>query len=382
VPPNAALGGGRMATVGEVAAVLDRLWPPAWAEAWDNVGLLVGGSGDPVSRCLCALDADTSTVAAAAEAGAELLVTHHPLPFRPLRRVLAEDPAGRAVLLAARRSVAIYSAHTNYDGHPAGVSRALADALGLRAAAPLRVTAREALYKLVVYTPTGHEDAVLHALASAGAGHLGNYSHCSFSAPGTGTFLPLAGARPYVGRVGAVERQSEVRLEVLVPEGLRREAVEAMRRAHPYEEVAYDLLRLENEGPPRGFGMLGDLPRRSRLAAFAGAVARRLGAPATRFVGDPQRPVRRVAVCGGAGAEFAAVALEGGADVFVTADVRYHEAREAEARGLALVDPGHQATEAVAVPAMAEALQEALQASACAVEVLREPARADVWRRI
>ncbi len=370
-----------MATVGDLADVLERLWPPAWAEAWDNVGLLIGGRDDPVRRCLCALDADVVSVTAAADAGAALLISHHPLPFRPLRRIVAEDPTGRAILLAARRGVAIYAVHTNYDAHPDGIGRSLAGALGVRDPMPLHITARETLYKLVVFTPAGHEDAVLHALASAGAGHLGHYSHCSFGAPGTGTFLPLPGARPYVGHVGAVQRQSEVRLEVLVPESRRAAAVDAMRRAHPYEEVAYDLLRLENDGPPRGFGMLGELPRRTRLSAFAGTVARRLASPTTRFVGDPDRLVRRVAVCGGAGAEFAGAALEAGADVFVTADVRYHEAREAEARGLALIDPGHQATEAPAVPAMVAVVQSALQEAAYAVDVLQEPARADVWRR-
>lgn len=371
-----------MVSVGDVATLLDRLWPPAWAESWDNVGLLLGDRADPVVRCLCVLDADAPSIEAAAEAGAGLLISHHPLPFRPLRRVLAEDPAGRAVLLAARRGVAIYAAHTNCDVHPDGVSHALAAALGLRDPALLRETARETLFKLVVFTPADHEEALLQALAAAGAGHLGRYSHASFAAPGTGTFLPLPGARPFAGRVGTLQRQSEVRLEVLVPERFREAALAAMRRVHPYEEIAHDLLRLENPGPARGFGVVGDLPRGARLAAFAATLARRLAAPATRYVGDPERIVRRVAVCGGAGMDFAGAALKAGADVFVTADIRYHEARDAEAGGLALVDPGHQATEAVAVPVMADALEAALREAGHAVEVVRSPARADVWRSV
>jgi len=382
MPTNAVLRGWAMATVGELAAVLDRLWPVAWAEPWDNVGLLVGDHADSVQRCLCALDADTTTVADAVAAGAQMLLTHHPLPFRPLRRLTAEDPTGRGLLLAARSRVAIYAAHTNFDVHPEGVNRALADALGLRAAVPLRITGREALYKLVVFVPAGHEDAVRDALADAGAGHLGRYSHCTFAAPGTGTFRPLSGARPFVGHVGTTTRQSELRLEALVTERCRGDAVQAMLRAHPYEEVAYDLVRLENDGPARGLGLVGDLARARRLSTLAAFVGRRLRAPATRLVGDPARIVRRVAVCGGAGAELAAPARAAGAEVLITADVRYHEAREAEASGLALIDPGHQATEAPAVPVLAAGLQRAAAAAGCPVEVLVQPPRQDVWRAV
>jgi dinuclear metal center YbgI/SA1388 family protein len=373
-----------LATVGEVAAVCDRLWPPARAEAWDNVGLLLGTRGAPVRRCLCALDADAATVEAAVAAGAEMVVSHHPAFLQPLRRLTDDGPVGAALLQAARRGIALYAAHTNFDVAPGGVNAALAAALGLDATVPLRVSGREALYKLVVFVPAGYEERILAALAEAGAGRIGKYSHCSFGAPGVGTFRPLPGAQPFVGQVGSLERQDEIRLEVLVPEGRRRSAVEAMLRAHPYEEVAYDLYRLENEGPAWGLGLVGELPTALTLEAFAAEVARRLQAPATRFVGPPGRCIRRVAVCGGAGAGAAAgcveAALRAGADVLVTADVRYHEAREAEARGLALVDPGHQATEAPAVPAMAEALRPALREAGLEVEVVVAPPRDDVWR--
>lgn len=371
-----------MPTVGEVAALLDGLWPPDWAEPWDNVGLLAGDRNAPVRRCLCALDADSRTVAAAAAAGAELLVSHHPLPFRPLRRLLAQDPVGSGLLLAASRGVALYAAHTNLDVHPAGVSQALAAALGLEGAEVLRVTGREPLHKLVVFVPGGHEEAVLDALAGAGAGHLGRYSHCSFAAPGTGTFRPLAGAQPFVGRIGTLERQAESRLEVLVPEGSREAAIAAMLRAHPYEEVAFDLIRLENAGPARGLGVVGTLARPLPLASFAATVARRLHAPAARYAGHPRRLVQRVAVCGGAGAELAEEARAARAEVLVTADVRYHEARVMEAMGLGLVDPGHQATELPAVPLMADALRAALRQAGAEVEVALEADPPDVWRRV
>ncbi len=366
--------------VGDLARWLDILCPPAWAASWDNVGLLVGDPASEVRRCFCALDADARAVCLAADAGAEVLVAHHPAPFRPLRRLTASDPAAVAVWDAARRGIAIYAAHTNFDVHPDGVNRALSSALGLRETKPLRVVGRDPLYKLVVYVPAGHEDPLREALGRAGAGHAGRYSDCSFAVRGEGRFRPLPGAQPFAGRVGDWHRQDEWRLEVLVPEGARDAVLAAMRSAHPYEEVAYDLLRLENPGPARCLGLVGVPARPTRLDRFATGVAKRLRAPAVRFVGAPERLVRRVAVCGGSGADLAAEALAAEADVLVTADVRYHEARDAEASGLALVDPGHQATEAPAVPLLAELVRRAAAAGGFPLEVLMEPPRADLWR--
>lgn len=373
----------RVARLGEIARCLDDWCPPSWAEEWDQVGLLLGDPASDVRRCLCALDADERTVARAAEAGAQLLVTHHPLPFRPVRRLVADaGPTPRALLLAARSGVALYAAHTNLDVHPDGVNAALAAALGLRGAEPLRVTGRETLYKLVAFVPVGHEEHILQALAEAGAGQLGRYSHCSFAARGQGTFLPLPGARPFVGRVGALHRQEESRLEVLLPASRRDAAIAALLRAHPYEQPAYDVLRLENEGPPRALGRIGELRRPLRLDGFARAVAARLRAPATRYAGDPARRVHRVAVCGGAGAALAAEARRAGAEVLVTADVRYHQACEAEADGLAVIDPGHRATEAPVVPVLAEAVRRLALEAGLPIEVEAVDVQGDLWRAV
>ncbi len=373
----AALG----ATVADVAALCDRLWPKERAESWDNVGLLAGDPGAAVGRCLCALDADEVTVAAAVAAGAQLLVAHHPLPWRPLSRLIATEPSQAALLAAARGDVAVYAAHTNFDVHPAGTSRALADVLGLQAPRLLQVTGRESFYKLVVFVPLDHAPALREALDRAGAGRLGNYSACSFTSAGTGRFRPEAGAAPAIGRPGELAEVAEERLEVLVPARARAAVLEAMRAAHPYEEPAYDLLPLENSGEAYGLGMVGAAERPAELEVFAGFVAARLTAPTTRFVGDARRVVRKVAVCGGAGMVCAADALRVGADVLVTADIRYHEARDAEARGLALVDPGHHASEVPGVVALAEQLGAALRGAAWDVDVRLEPPRADVWKR-
>ena len=377
-----AAGSGRSgATVADCAALCDRLWPKERAESWDNVGLLEGDPAIAVRRCLCALDADQVTVAAAVAVGAQLLVAHHPLPWRPLTRLIATEPAQAALLAAARGGVAVYAAHTNFDVDPAGTSRALADALGLQAPQVLRVSGRAVLYKLVVFVPRDQAPDLRDALDRAGAGRLGRYSACSFTGVGVGRFRPETGAHPTIGQPGELAEVTEERLEVLVPAEARPAVLAAMRAAHPYEEPAYDLLQLDNGGAAYGLGMVGLAAPAMGLATFAAFVADRLQAPATRFVGDAGRVVRRVAVCGGAGMECAAAALAAGADALVTADIRYHEAREAEARGLALVDPGHQATEVPGVAALAEQLRSATRQAGWDVDVRVEASRADVWHR-
>lgn len=377
-----ARGGEGVARIADVVRCLDAACPVAWAEAWDNVGLLAGDPAADVARCVCALDADARSLDLAAAVGAQLLVVHHPLPFRPVGRLVSNDPAGSFLWRAAGMGLALYAAHTNFDVHPEGVNRALAEALGLRAPRPLRVTGRETLYKLVVYVPAGYEARLRDALFRAGAGQLGRYSQCSFAGRGEGTFLPLEGARPFAGQVGVRHHQPESRLEVLVAERGRVHVLEALRAAHPYEDIAYDLLRLENDGPARALGLVGAPARQGRLDRFAAMVAKRLRSPVTRYVGEPGWPVRSVAVCGGAGSDLVADALGAGADVLVTADVRYHQAREAEARGLALVDPGHQATEAPAIPRLAALVRRAVTEGGLDVQVDILPDSPDVWRSV
>jgi dinuclear metal center YbgI/SA1388 family protein len=366
-------------TVAQLAEALDRACPLGWAEPWDRVGLLLGDPERQVERVLVALDADGEAVRAAQEAGAGMLLAHHPLFLRPLERLVASDPTARAVAEALAHGLAVYAAHTNFDVHPEGVGAALADALGLAERVPLRVVGRTPLYQLVVFVPWEHAEALLQALGEAGAGRLGRYRDAAFVSGGEGRWRPLPGARPFRGEVGVLERAPEARVEVVVPESAREAVLEAMRRAHPYEEIAYALVRLDDPAVPRALGLVGSLGEAIRLDRFAAWVARRLGAPATRFVGPPDRPVRRIAVVGGSGADAIDRAREAGADVLVTADVRYHQARRAEALGLALVDPGHQATEAPAVPRLA-ALARAAWAPLGPVDVVVAPPRPDVWR--
>jgi dinuclear metal center YbgI/SA1388 family protein len=369
-----------VARVLDVTALVEAWAPLAWAEPWDNVGLLVGHPEAPVRRCLVALDCGPAELEEAARLPAELVIAHHPLPFRPMRAVRGDDPTGRLVSRAVAGGIAVYAAHTNLDVAPGGISDALGQALGLEEPAVLRETGRAAAYKLVVFVPPDAEERVRVAMGKAGAGRIGLYEGCAFAAPGTGVFTPLPGASPFVGEVGRTERVAEVRLEMLVDELHLEAAVAAMRAAHPYEEVAFDVVPLRGAGGVRGFGRVGRLAEPLPLRAFAARVRERLGATALRWCGDPSRLVRRVAVCGGAGGELAADAARAGADVLVTGDVKYHEAQHAVGLGVAVVDAGHFATEVPGVRALAQRLEAALAEAGWAVQVVTASSAADVWR--
>ncbi len=338
-------------TVADVVRAVHAAVPPGQAAEWDNVGLLVGDPAASVTRVLTALDLTPAVVAEAVETGAEMIVTHHPLLFKPPKRLTADDATGALILSLARHGVACLAAHTNLDAAPDGVSVALAEQLGLanvRVLAPLK----DALVKVTTFVPPSAADAVRAALTAAGAGQFARYAGCSFSTPGEGRFTPMDGATPAVGEVGTPELADEVRVEAVAPRW-RAEAVRrAIAAAHPYEEPATDVAALVGGTVDEGFGAFGTLPAPEPLPAFLSRVSERLEQPAVKYVGDAGRMVSRVAVCGGSGMSFLPAALGSRADAFVTADITYHRWFEALAPDgrprIALVDAGHYETERVA----------------------------------
>lgn len=327
----------------DIIAVLEDFAPPWLAEKWDNPGLLVGNPAQEVSNVLIALDVTPSVVDEAVSMGAELIVAHHPLIFQPLSVLRTDDSLGCLLAQLIRHDIAVFAAHTNLDAVAGGVSDVLAARLDLRDVTVLSPVG-ERLVKIVVFVPEGYVEQVRAAMTEAGAGHIGRYSHCTFGAMGTGTFKPLAGTNPFIGREGELTYTAECRLETIVPEQLLPRVVTAMRRVHPYEEVAYDLYPLLNRVENTGLGRLGRLPSPVSLADFARQVARTLAVPAVKVAGD-KPSISLVAVCGGSGGDLVARAAAVGADVLVTGDVKYHAAQEAIARGLAVIDAGHFATE-------------------------------------
>lgn len=352
--------------------LLEALYPAPWAEPWDRVGLQVGDVSWTAARALVALDPTAEVIGEARDRGAGLLVVHHPLVFGPLERLVPTDPIASAALAAAEARVAVVACHTNADVARPGVSDALAEALGMHVTGVLHPTKAGARSKLVTFAPSEATAKVLDALASAGAGVIGDYSHCSFRVAGTGTFLPSDRANPVVGDRGALNEVQEDRLEMVVPRERIAAVLAALLEAHPYEEVAYDVYPL---GGPTGLG-LGRVGRLAE-AATAGSLAdrcRRVLGSAVRLAGDSDRPVREVAVCGGSGADLIEDALRAGVDAYVTGEVKHHQALDAAAAGLAVIDAGHFGTEWPFVAHVADMLR-----SEGPGEVLVTELRTDPW---
>jgi dinuclear metal center YbgI/SA1388 family protein len=350
-------------TLSDVVDLLHGWYPPGTADPWDAVGLVAGDPEQPVRKVMFAVDPAPEVADEAAAWGADLLVVHHPLFLRPVHGIARTTPKARTlgVLLDAR--CALLTAHTNADLALGGVSEALATTLGLRDLAPVEPRDPAPVDKLTVYVPPADAERVREALAAAGAGTIGDYDSASFSSPGEGRFRPLAGANPTIGEVGRLEVVDEVRVEVVLARPRRTAVVAAMLAAHPYEEPAYDVVELAPATPSRtGSGRIGDVEP-TTLSEFARAVAARLPATAggVRVGGDPQRAVRRVAVCGGAGDFLLDAVLATDADVYVTSDLRHHPASEfLDKGGPALVDVAHWAAEWTWLPVVEARLREAL----------------------
>lgn len=362
-----------------IAGLLEELAPRGLAEEWDNVGWQVGDSQAEVSAVLVALDPSPAALAQAKTVGAELMITHHPLIFRPLKRLRLDIPAEALIAQFLAAKVGVYTLHTNLDNSPQGTSAVLARKLGLVETTVLSPSKRQQLYKLVTFVPPAHIEAVRRAVTDAGAGWIGKYSHCTFQTAGTGTFLPQEGTTPFIGEIGRLEYTDELRLETIVPAERLGQVVEALQAAHPYEEVAYDVYPLVQKGQAYGLGCLGLLPEVKPLADFAQQVKTALSLSALAVVGEEDKPIGKVAVCGGSGSSKVHQASSAGADVLVTGDVKYHDAQDAALLGLALIDAGHAGTENPLIFMLADYLTRRLKRHDVTVHTYCAP---DIFRLI
>jgi dinuclear metal center YbgI/SA1388 family protein len=367
------------ARVADLVAAVHAAYPPRLAEAWDAVGLVCGDPDDVVDRVLVAVDATPATVDEALDAGAGLLLAHHPLLLRGVTALPADHPKGALVHRLIRGRAALLTAHTNADRARPGVSDALAETLGLEVSGPLRPATRPALDVLTVAVPVADTAVLLAALHAAGAGAVGDYSDAALLVPGTARFRPRPGAQPGEGRIGELHDSSQTLITVVAPRPRREHVLTALCDAHPYQQPAFDLHELAELPSAAGLGRIGTLPRPLPFAEFVRTVAERL--PVTewgiRGAGDPGRPVRTVAVCGGAGDSLLDDARAAGVDVFVTADLRHHPADEhLRGGGPALVDVSHWASEQPWCGQAAGVITEALGGT---VEVLVSACRTDPW---
>ena len=374
-PRSGGASRGEAARVRDVARVVDGLAPFDLAESWDRVGLHVGSPGAPVTGVLVTLEADAAALDAARHLGCSVVLAHHPLLFAPLERLTDGSVAGALALRAARAGIAVLVAHTNLDKARGGLGDVFAGMLGLEDARPL-APAPVDWCKLVGFVPEDAAADVRAAVFAAGGGRIGAYEHCSFATPGQGTFLGGEGARPAIGEAGRDEVVGELRLEIVFPRRLRRAVVDAYVLAHPYEEPAFDVYPVDDEVASLGLGRVGDLPRPQMLSRFAADLAAELRLPAVRVSAGAEREVRRVACVPGSGASLIEAAAAS-ADVLVTGDVKYHEARQAHDLGLSLVDAPHEIVEDVALARWAVTLGDALAREGVRVEVHRGDH--DVW---
>lgn len=376
-------------TVSVVTALLDDLFPRQLAEEWDVVGLAVGSSRVRVSTVLFAVDCTNAVVTEARRLGAELIVAHHPLLLRGIHAVNEDEPKGRIIAELVRHQMALFVAHTNADVPPGGVVASLVAALGLVGTRPMLPREDGPYDKLVTFVPHRAAADVITALASAGAGAIGHYDHASFASDGEGTFRPLAGSSPAIGRQGQLERVAERRLEMIMDRDLRTKVIAALRAAHPYETPAFDIIPLAGSpSPDTGLGRIGAVHREGggtddgsplTLGEFVHRVATVLPRTAggIRVSGDLNRPVRSVAVQAGAGDDLLGVARELGADVYLTSDLRHHPASEARewSDAPALIDVSHWAAESLWLPVVARHVADLLPELNVQISTIRT----DAW---
>ncbi len=327
----------------EVIQYLNQLIPPGYQESYDNCGLQVGDTTDDVTGVLIALDLTEAVVDEAVATHSNLIVTHHPFIFTGIKRIDADSPSGKIIYKLVRNGIAVYSAHTSLDKMKTGVSALLAERLGL---ANQRILAPEpnSLKQLVVYCPNEQSQQLKDALYTAGAGNIGNYRHCSYSVDGTGNFEPLQGANPFIGTVGQDTATAEERIEMIYPQVFESKIVSALRANHPYEEPAFALIPLGNGNSEIGLGIIGTLPQETDIKELLQKVKETVGIPIVRHSELCRKTVRTVALCGGAGAEFIGAAVAQKADIYITADLKYHDFQRAAGR-IVVADIGHYESE-------------------------------------
>ncbi len=366
--------------VSDISAIMEELAPLHLAMDWDNVGLILGSNDVPVKNVLVALNYNDAVLREALGRDVNLVLTHHPFIFEALRKIRTDSTKGALIQQTMAHGLNVYSAHTNLDIAEEGVNQSLAAAFSLQDIQVLQKTAEDPLLKLVVFVPLSHLGAVREAVAEAGAGWIGSYSHCSFQTTGTGTFMPREGTRPFIGEAGQLEEVEEVRLETILPTSLRSRVMAALLKAHPYEEAAFDLYPLANSGRPAGLGRIGQLPRPMSLQALVLKIKKTLQVKHVNVVGEAARILQTMAVCGGSGGDLVGMAAEAGADVLLTGDVRYHQAEEALKSGIAVVDAGHAATENVAIQPLASFLQRRIREEGHANEVFASRIDPAYWK--
>lgn len=346
----------------DVFQVMEKWARLDFAYDWDPIGLQVGSKQNEVRKVMITLDVLEDVVDEAIEKDVDLIIAHHPLLFSPLQSIDLESTKGRIVKKLIQHEITVYAAHTNLDIAVGGVNDMLCDELGLQQRNVLVETKSEELVKICVYVPETHVNQLKEALGDAGAGFIGHYSHCQFQTKGTGSFKPLEGTNPFIGKQHQMEYVDEVKIETIVEQRHMNDVVQKMLRAHPYEEPAYDLYPLKNKGTQYGLGRIGELSEPMEMRDFVAMIKQTLDVSHIRLSGQMDSTVKKVAILGGSGEKYWQVAEKKGADVYITGDMTFHPAQDAWQMNMNVIDAGHY-IEKVMKKATKKRLDEAFESS-------------------
>lgn len=340
----------------DVTSFLESLAHPSLQEQYDNAGLITGQNNWDCTGIICSLDATEDVVKEAIEKKCNLIVAHHPIIFGGLKKINGKNYVERTIITAIKNDIAIYAIHTNLDNVINGVNGKMASLLGLKNCSILSPK-ENTLKKIISFVPVDKVAEVRNAIFAAGAGHIGNYSECSFNVEGTGTFKAGEGSNPYVGKTGEQHQEKEIKFEAVFPSFHETKIILALKAVHPYEEVAYDIVPLANQHPGIGSGVVGELPESMKEQDFLAHLKQVFKLKMIRHTPFINKPIRRIALCGGAGSFLVSKALASGADAYITADMKYHEFFDADGRML-ITDIGHYESEQFTISLLQEVLEQ------------------------
>jgi len=357
------------AKVVDIIKAMETIAPIGLAEEWDNAGLQVGRKDRAVRKIWISLDPGPDVVNDACRNDVDLLITHHPLIFHPLKSINLNTAVGDIIQKAVRHHMAIFSAHTNLDNAIDGLNDVLAQRIGINNLKVLGKVRALENYKLVLYVPVAYEQQILNSIFETNAGEIGSYTCCSFRNKGTGTYKPGSSSKPFSGNVGEITHADEIRIETIVRKSDLNSVIEHVRKNHPYETMAYDIYPLIKNEDRQGSGRIGDLDESTELISFARSIKEKLGLNSIKIAGNPDLTVKTAAVCTGSGSSLVNNFISSGAQVYISGDLRYHDARAVEAENLGLIDIGHFASEHLIVEVLAERLKNVLSTHEIHVKV-------------
>ncbi len=366
--------------VKDIAGKIEKMFPLKTAQGWDNVGLLIGDGKKNVKNILMTIDVTGEVVAEAKRLKADMIVSYHPVIWDGLKKIMTEGPSA-VVYDLIRNDIAVYSIHTALDVARGGVNDELAEMVGIVDAEPIGDFVADpegGKYKLVVFVPVKSAAKVSNAIFAAGAGAIGNYSHCGFAGEGVGSFKPLEGAKPAVGKKGKLEKVAETRLETIVPEAKLQKVIAAMKKAHPYEEPAFDCFKLHDTGSALGLGRIGALAKPAKLNKIIASIKKRTGAKAFGIIGDEKKLVKKAAVCAGTCGKILDSVIAAKCDLYLTGELKHHQALAAQEAGVTCICLSHTISERFILKKLAKLLRK--QTKEVNIKVSKKDADPFKWK--